>query len=239
MLDLLFVEDDAALRDVLRMHLEAEGWTLRLAEDGDAALAACAERLPGLVVLDVMLPKRSGLEVCAALRALYHPSPGVLMLTARDTELDVILGFEVGADDYVIKPCRPRELVARVRALARRLGGAPARASGAPPRPAQSDAIDRGPLRIDLAARRVTVGAQPLRLTPTELELLAFLARAPDRVFSRAQLLEEVFDSTNEGYARNVDCHVTRLRRKLEAAGLDPAPIRTVHGAGYCFDPAR
>src|SRR5215468_10981878 len=120
-LNVLIVEDDAGLGDVMSVHLVAEGWDVRRVEDGDAALAACAEQLPDLVVLDVMLPRRSGLEVCAALRALYSPSPGVVMVTARDTELDVILGFEVGADDYVLKPFRPRELVARVRAVARRL----------------------------------------------------------------------------------------------------------------------
>src|SRR5262245_33004626 len=123
-MDVLIVEDDPALCDVMAVHLAAEGWGLRRVAGGDVALAAGAERLPDLVVLDVMLPKRSGLEVCAALRALYHPSPGVVMVTARDTELDVILGFEVGADDYVLKPFRPRELVARARALHRRLGHA-------------------------------------------------------------------------------------------------------------------
>ncbi len=228
-MEVLIVEDDAALREVLAMHLGAEGFGVRVAEDGEQALAACAERLPGVVVLDVMLPKRSGLEVCAALRALYHPSPGVVMVTARDSELDVILGFEVGADDYVIKPCRPREIVARVRAVARR--------THAGAREAEPELITHGPLAIDQAARRVTINASALKLTPTEFELLRFLARAPRRVFSRAELLERVFDSTNEGYTRNVDCHVARLRRKLEAAGLAPAPLRTVHGTGYSFEP--
>ncbi len=238
-LDLLVVEDDAALREVFALHLGAEpGWSVRLVEDGEAALAACAERLPQVVLLDVMLPKRSGLEVCAALRALYHPSPGVVMVTARDSELDVILGFEVGADDYVIKPCRPREVVARVRAVARRLdrGGAPSKPR-APAAIARGEAtIQRGPLRIDPAARRVSVGERLVKLTPTEYQLLLFLASDPERVFSRTELLEEVFDCTHEGYARNVDCHVTRLRKKLEAAGFTPVPIRTVHGHGYAFE---
>jgi DNA-binding response OmpR family regulator len=244
-LDLLIVEDDAALRDVLAMHLGAEpGFRVRLVEDGEEALAACVEKLPDVVLLDVMLPKRSGLEVCAALRALYHPSPGVVMVTARDSELDVILGFEVGADDYVIKPCRPREVVARVRAVARRLDHErPRAASGSPGESADGDRADearaliqRGALRIDRSARRVSVGERLVKLTPTEFQLLCFLAGDPERVFSRMQLLEEVFDCTHEGYARNVDCHVTRLRKKLESAGLAPAPIRTVHGHGYCFE---
>ncbi len=237
-MDLLIVEDDAALGEVVALHLAAEGWRLRRVADGEAALAACAERLPDLVVLDVMLPKRSGLEVCAALRALYHPSPGVVMVTARDTELDVILGFEVGADDYVLKPFRPRELVARVRALIRRLGGVVAGAPASDPARTAGTVVVHGALRIDIDARRVTVGKVVLRLTPTEFELLLLLARTPHRAWSRKQLLEKVFDSTHDGYSRNVDSHVMRLRKKIEIAGLRPAPIQTVQGTGYRFEVA-
>jgi DNA-binding response OmpR family regulator len=233
--DVLIVEDDAALGDIMALHLAAEGWRLRRVEDGDAALVACAEQLPDLVVLDVMLPRRSGLEVCAALRALYHPSPGVVMVTARDTELDVILGFEVGADDYVLKPFRPRELVARVRAVIRRLGRVVPGASQDPVRVAGAMVVHEG-MHIDVEARRVTVGDLALKLTPTEFELLLFLARAPRRAWSRKELLENVFDSTHEGYSRNVDSHVMRLRKKIEMAGLSPAPIRTVQGIGYSFE---
>jgi DNA-binding response OmpR family regulator len=228
-LDVLLVEDDTALRQTLLLAFAGEPWRVRWSDDGEAALAACAEALPDVVVLDVMLPKRSGIEVCAALRALYHPSPGVVMVTARDSELDVILGFEVGADDYVIKPCRPREIVARIKALSRRITGAPS--AGAP-------LLGAG-LTLDVAARRVTVRDQEVRLTPTEFELLVCLSRAPERVFSRLELLELVFDTKHEGYARNVDHHIKRLRKKLEAAGLSPDPIHTVHGAGYRFAPAR
>src|SRR5258708_7636154 len=121
-LDLLLVEDDASLRDILTLHLRAQpGWTVRAVGDGELALAACAQHRPDIVILDVMLPGRSGLEVCTTLRVLYHPTPGVLMVTARADEADVMIGFDLGADDYVIKPCRPREVVARVKALARRL----------------------------------------------------------------------------------------------------------------------
>jgi DNA-binding response OmpR family regulator len=233
-MDVLIVEDDPALGDVMAVHLAAEGWGLRRVADGEAALEACAERLPDLVVLDVMLPKRSGLEVCAALRALYHPSPGVVMVTARDTELDVILGFEVGADDYVLKPFRPRELVARARALNRRLGRtAPAKAAAH-----TATVVVHGDLQIDADARRASVGPHVLRLTPTEFELLLLLARTPERAWSRKELLENVFDSTHEGYARNVDSHVMRLRKKIEMAGMRPAPIRTVQGTGYRFEVA-
>jgi DNA-binding response OmpR family regulator len=234
--DVLIVEDDPALGDVMATHLAAEGWRVRRVMDGDAALAACAEQLPDLVVLDVMLPRRSGLEVCAVLRALYHPSPGVVMVTARDAEIDVILGFEVGADDYVLKPFRPRELIARVRALIRRLGHVVSSPPVADSARTADTAVVHGSLRIDVEARRVTVGDVILKLTPTEFELLLLLARAPRRAWSRKDLLEAVFDSTNEGYSRNVDSHVMRLRKKLEIAGLNPAPIRTVQGTGYGFE---
>jgi len=234
--DVLLVEDDVALGDVMAVHLAAEGLRVRRADDGEDALAACAARLPDLVVLDVMLPKRSGLEVCAALRALYHPSPGVVMVTARDTELDMVLGLEVGADDYILKPFRPRELVARVRALIRRLGRISTSISVPAPALAPDPSVVRGELRIDVGARRVTVGDRLLRLTPTEFELLLLLARAPARAWSRKELLENVFDSTHEGYSRNVDSHVMRLRKKIENAGLSPAPITTVHGTGYRFE---
>jgi two-component system, OmpR family, response regulator MtrA len=228
-LDVLLVEDDTALRETLLLAFAAEPWRVRWSDDGEAALAACAEALPDVVVLDVMLPRRSGIEVCAALRALYHPSPGVVMVTARDSELDVILGFEVGADDYVIKPCRPREIVARVKALSRRLTSAPS----------SSEPLLGDGLSLDPTARRVMVGNQVVHLTPTEFELLLCLSRAPDKVFSRLELLELVFDTKYEGYARNVDHHIKRLRKKLEAAGLSPDPIHTVHGAGYRFAPTR
>lgn len=235
-LDVLVVEDDAPLREVLTLHLAAEGWAVRAAGSGDVALAACEAKLPDIVVLDVMLPGRSGVQVCAALRALYDPSPGVVMLTARESELDVVLGFEAGADDYVIKPCRPRVLVARIKALARRVRqtGSP---SVPPPRDGTSpdDVVVLGKLRIEEQRRSVTVAGAPVKLTQTELALLLVLARSPDRVHSRMELLQKIWDSDHEGYARNVDCHVTRLRRKLENAGLSPALIETVHGVGYCL----
>jgi DNA-binding response OmpR family regulator len=238
-LTLLIVEDDAALREVLGLHLGAQpGWTVRAVGDGEAALAACAAALPDLVVLDVMLPGRSGLEVCAALRALYHPSPGVLMVTARADEVDVIVGFEVGADDFVIKPCRPREIVARLRALARRLrpetGPIPIE-TDTPSATAPSSVLHRGALSIDPASHKVHVDGRLVKLTPTELAMLLELAREPDVVHSRASLLARVFDTNHDGYARNVDCHVARLRSKLDAAGLVPSPIETVHGSGYRF----
>jgi two-component system response regulator MtrA len=232
-LDVLIVEDDDGLREILKLHISGQGWPARAVGDGKAALAACAERLPDVVILDVMLPGISGIDVCLALRAQHHPSPAVLMLTARDAEADVVLGLDSGADDYVAKPVRPKELIARVRALVRRAGGQAAPAPSRPPPPPQ--AILRGPISIDVGTRRVTVGAEAVRLTPTEFSLLSFLARDPDRVHPRSELLEVVWGTSHQGYARNVDCHVTRLRRKLEAAGLDGSVIETSHGAGYRF----
>jgi DNA-binding response OmpR family regulator len=227
--DVLVVEDDNALREVLRMHLAAEGMTVRAAAEGEAALVMCDDRCPAVAVLDVMLPGQSGLEVCVALRARFDPSPGVLMLTARGDEADVLLGFDSGADDYVLKPCRPREVVARVRALLRRTE----------PHSERPGTLVRGPLRIIEAQHTVVVHGHPLRLTPTEFTLLATVAQHPGRMFSRAELLETVWATKHAGYARNVDCHVARLRRKLESAGLAPAPLETVHGFGYRFNEPR
>jgi len=231
---ILVVEDDDALRDVLVMTLSDEGFEVRAVGDGEAALAACAERLPDLVVLDVMLPMRGGIEACALLRRTYSPSPGVVMVSARGAELDVVLGLDVGADDYVLKPCRPRELVARVHAVARRLG--PLR--GVPAVSGREDVIARGELRIDELERKVRVLDTELTLTPSEFALLVFLARHPGRVFTRLELLEQVFDTSLEAYSRNVDSHIARIRKKLEQAGMSP-PIRTVHGVGYAFDEPR
>lgn len=228
-LDVLLVEDDPSLREVLALHFAAEGFQVRQAEDGERALALIAEQMPAIAVFDVMLPGRSGLEVCAHLRSQGSTS-GIVMLTARAAEVDVILGLDVGADDYVAKPCRPREVVARVRALARRLS------SGALPNaPNRSAPLVRGRLTIDPDTRRVNVDDVVLRLTPTEWAVLWELASQPNVVHPRRELLQRVFDTSHEGYARNVDCHVTRLRRKLEAAGLDPTPVETVHGVGYRF----
>lgn len=227
-ISVLLVEDDAPLAQALTVHLAAEGWSPRWAVSGEAALAEARRHIPDVVVLDRMLPDADGLDVCVALRRELRPTPGVLMLTARGSEADVVLGLDHGADDYVVKPCRPRELVARVRAVLRRV-----RASGEVGR-----TLVRGRLRVDEAARRAFVDDAELVLTPTEHELLALLCRDEGRVHGRMELLASVFGSSHAGYARNVDCHVARLRRKLEAAGLEPSPIRTVHRVGYRFEVA-
>jgi DNA-binding response OmpR family regulator len=228
-LDVLLVEDDEPLARALMLHLRAEGWTVRWAEDGDSALTSCRERVPHIVVLDLMLPGRSGLDVCTELRTAILPSPGVVMLTARSSEGDVVLGLDHGADDYVIKPCRPRELTARIRALSRRLEAAPRDARDAWP-----SEVVLGTLRLDLGMRKAQVDGRTLQLTPSEFALLEIFMRNEGQSLSRMVLLERVFDSTHAGYARNVDCHVARLRKKLEATG-SKSSIETVYGSGYRF----
>jgi DNA-binding response OmpR family regulator len=228
-LSILLVEDDEPLARALLVNLRAEGWDVRWAPSCAAALASARELAPDVALVDVMLPDGSGLDVCVGLRREIRPTPGVLMLTARGSEGDVVLGLDHGADDYVVKPCRPRELAARVRAVVRRL------------RPASGGAVEgfvRGPVRIDPTQRRAWIGDAELTLTPTEHELLTVLAREEGRVHSRMDLVSSVLGSTHAGYARNVDCHVARLRRKLESAGLVPAPIKTVHRTGYRFEVA-
>lgn len=224
-LSVLLVEDDQPLAHALSLNLAAEGWQVRTAHSRASALEALRASPPDVVLLDRMLPDGDGLELCVALREA-RPIPGVIVLTARASEADVVLGLDQGADDYVVKPCRPRELVARVRAVLRRK----APASG------PEDLLLRGRLRIDPARRQAWVGESELLLTPTEHELLVVLAREPGKVHARLDLLSAVFDSTHPGYARNVDCHVARLRRKLTAAGLEPNPIKTLHRMGYRFE---
>jgi DNA-binding response OmpR family regulator len=228
-LDVMVVEDDPVLREILSLHLTAQGHRVRSAVSGEDALADCARSVPDVVVLDLSLPGKSGLEVCTALRARYQPSPGVVIVTARASEADVMLGFDSGADDYVVKPCRPREIVARVAALARRIK----------PEPGTREILRSGALTIDVAAMRVVAGARALELTPTEFALLVTLVRAPGTVHSRKALLATVWSSSHEGYARNVDCHVVRLRRKLDGAGVDAqTAIETIHGTGYRWNGA-
>ena len=227
---ILLVEDDLALREVTALHLAGAGYVVQSVGDGEAALEAAEAVRPDVVVLDLMLPKLSGLEVCKELRARYSPSPGVVMVTARGSEADMVVGLDAGADDYVVKPFAPPILLARIAAVCRRLGArtaSPASAAGS------AEVVHWGDIRIDMKTRKVDVRGKTLTLTPTELALLARLCAEPGVVLTRKQLLEEVFGTSNEGYARNVDCHVTRLRRKLEGAGLTPAPIHAVHGAGY------
>lgn len=226
-LEVLMVEDDAALRGTLASHLSSAGMQVTDVADFTTALDHVRRSAPDVAVLDINLPDGSGLTLCRTLREVYGTAPGIMMLTGLGSEDDVIRGLDEGADDYLIKPCRPREVVARVRALARRA------LVSQTPRPA----IASGDLVVDMAAHRATVDGRALDLTVMEFALLRTLASEPDRVFARLDLLSAVWGTTVAGYARNVDCHVARLRRKLADAGATPVPIRTVRGVGYAFTP--
>jgi DNA-binding response OmpR family regulator len=219
----LVVEDERLINQAVADRLLAEGFDVRQAYDGTAAVAVAEEWRPALVVLDVMLPGLDGHEVCRRVQA-ERPVP-VLMLTARDDETDVLVGLGVGADDYLTKPFSLRELVARVRVLLRRVDRAAELAGRVAP------SIALGPLHVDRAARRVRVDGVAVHLTPTEFDLLVCLAGAPGTVHTREQLLAEVWDWPDAAGTRTVDSHVKSLRGKL-GAGL----LRTVHGVGYALE---
>ena len=221
MTDLVMViEDEKEIRDLVRYNLERAGFRVATAADGEAGLERVFASRPDAVVLDLMLPGRSGLEILRELRdePATRDVP-VVLLTARGAEMDKLLGFEHGADDYITKPFSTRELVARLQALLRRA------------RPERGEAtVEAGPLRIDFLGHEASLEGRPLSLTPREFELLAFLARHPSRVFSRDELLTKVWGYDYVGETRTVDVHVRRLRAKL---GEMNRLIETVTGAGY------
>jgi DNA-binding response OmpR family regulator len=225
---ILLVEDDEAVRRVLSYPLERDGYTVLQAVDGEEALEAFSERPVDLVVLDIMLPKLDGLEVCRQLRATS--SVPIIMLTARDDELDKVLGLELGADDYVTKPFSIREFRSRTRALLRR-----ARAPRHEPQggPGQVIAVDG--LTIDLPCRTVEINGRRVQLTYVEFELLARLASHPGRVYSRRMLLEALWGSADFRDPRTIDVHVRHLREKLEPDSRNPEYILTVRSVGYRF----
>ena len=228
---ILVVEDDDDLRQTLARRLREGGYSVDQAATGPAALAAVAERVPDVVVLDVMLPGLDGVEVCRRLRA-EHPLLYILMLTARADELDRVVGLEVGADDYVTKPFSLQEVVARIRSALRRAQAVRERLAA----PGDDEApIESGALRIDPVRREVSVGGEDVHLTVREFDLLLFLARHPERPFTRSQLLERIWGITYEGYDRTIDSHVQRLRAKIEGDPGAPAFVRTVWGVGYKF----
>ena len=218
---ILVVDDEPKIAALARDYLEHAGFAVVLAGDGTSAVQVASTREPDLVVLDLGLPGFDGLEVMRRIRAT-SPTP-IVLLTARDTELDKLLGLELGADDYVTKPFSPRELVARVRAVLRR-----AERSTAP-----SDRVAVGDLVLDLPRLRVTVGGKPVELTATEFAILATMARDPGRVFTRSQLLDAVHGVAFEAYERAIDAHVKNIRRKLEPDAARPRYLVTVYGVGY------
>ncbi|MDH6711142.1 DNA-binding response OmpR family regulator [Kitasatospora sp. MAA19] len=220
-------EDDPKQADLIRLYLEREGHHVVVVHDGRAALEEARRGPAQLLVLDVMMPVLDGLDVCRVLRA--ESALPVLMLTARSAEEDLLLGLDLGADDYLTKPYSPRELVARVRALVRR--GSPT----APPRDtaAPATALSVGPLTVDPLRHEVTAHGRPVSCTPAEFRLLEVLAAQPGRVFTRAQLLEHLHGIDRYITTRTVDTHVMNLRRKIEPHPRRPVSLLTVYGIGY------
>jgi DNA-binding response OmpR family regulator len=219
----LVVDDEPKIVQLARDYLERAGFTVASASDGREALATFRSKSPELVVLDLGLPVMDGLDVARSIRKSSNVP--IVMLTARGDESDRIAGLELGADDYITKPFSPKELVARVRAVLRRteMAGAPA------------ETLRVGDVAIDVPRMSVRVGERDVELTPTEFQLLVTMARAPGRVFTRAQLLDAVHGVAFESYERAIDAHVKNIRRKLETDPREPQYLQTVHGVGYRF----
>lgn len=219
---ILLVDDEEKITHMVSRYLSSEGYQVREAGNGQEALHLFERERFDLVVLDIMLPQLSGLEVCKRLRE--QSDIPIIMLTARGEEIDRLLGLELGADDYISKPFSIRELSARIRAVLRR--------SRLAVRRENSDVLQVGNVKLELSRYELTVQDQPVSLTPTEFKLLSALAMNPGQVFSRLQLLERVYGDIYEGYERSIDTHMSNLRKKLEKLGSS-AVIHTVYGVGY------
>ncbi|HUJ80283.1 MAG TPA: response regulator [Candidatus Acidoferrales bacterium] len=224
---ILVIEDDRDIVELVRYNLEKDGYQVFTATDGAIGMAQVKKSPPDLLVLDLMLPKLSGLEICKEIRrdAALNRLP-ILILTARGEEADRVVGLELGADDYVTKPFSPREFVARVKALLRRTE----------PAAATEKLIDVGALRIDPAAYRVTRAGKQVPLSTLEFRLLYYLAARPNKVFSRDQLLDAVWGTDRFVTPRSVDVYVRRLREKIEENPQYPSYVKTIRGAGYLFE---
>jgi DNA-binding response OmpR family regulator len=223
---ILIVDDEPTIVEVVGLYLQREGYRVMTAADGAAALLLVEQQRPDLVVLDLMLPGLSGLEVTKRLRA--GGALPIIMLTARGEEADRVVGLELGADDYVTKPFSARELVARVKAVLRR-----SRPEAAPAEQAVSTALAIGGLRLDSSARTVSLDGQPINLTVREFDLLQFLMRHPDQVFTREQLLDNVWGYTFASDMGTVTVHIRRLREKIERDPANPVFLQTIWGVGY------
>ncbi len=215
------VEDEPAIADVISMYLERSGYRVAVATDGAMALDTIRTRQPSAIILDVGLPGLDGIEVCRRLRSAGNWTP-VLFVTARDDEIDRVVGLELGADDYITKPFSPRELVARVTSVLRR----------SEVRPDEKSILEVGAVRLDTGSRRAHAGGREVELTATEFDLIAYLMRRPGWVFSREQILMDVWGYSAVAGTRTVDVHVAQLRGKLGRA----SPVRTVRGVGYSAD---
>jgi DNA-binding response OmpR family regulator len=228
---ILVVDDETTLRETLVDALEAEGWRAVAAADGREAITRFRAEGPDLVLLDLMLPELSGIEVCRIIRA-ESPVP-IIMLTAKDSEVDKVVGLELGADDYVTKPFSLRELTARIRALFRRLDQQ--QATRVPAADAKPPLVELGRVQLDLAGHRLLRDGQTVPIKPKAFELLAFLVRSPGQVFTRDQLLERVWGYDYAGETRTVDVHIHWLRSQVEEDPSAPAYLHTVRGVGYVF----
>ncbi len=226
---ILVIEDSPDIADLLALHLSDEGYQVEVAQDGRAGLRQALEQSYDLVILDLMLPGVDGLEICRQLRSAPSYTP-ILMLTARSTEIDRVVGLELGADDYLTKPFSIRELVARVKALFRRVEAFTSQTPSSP-----TVVIRMGDLAIDAERRKVQIGDRPIDLTAKEFDLLLHFARHPGRVYSRAQLLDLVWGYGHDGYEHTVNSHINRLRAKIERNPARPRYLLTVWGVGYKF----
>ena len=222
---ILLVEDEKAIRDAVAAYLEREGYIVRGVGDGQSAVEEFEKHSFDLVILDLMLPKLSGERVCRAIRETS--SVPIIMLTAKGEVEDRIIGLELGADDYLVKPFSPRELVARARALLRRV-----HADSEP----QREVLEFGELTIDVSGHKVLVSGEEIDLTASEFKLLTTLSRYPGRVYSRMELVEKVLGYDFEGYERTIDSHVKNLRAKIGDNPRSPKWLHTVHGVGYRFE---
>lgn len=223
----LIIEDERTLAELVKRHLEDSGFAVEAVVRGDDGLRAAESTDFDLILLDLMLPGMDGIEVCRQLRARNVRTP-IVMVTARTTEVDKVLGLEMGADDYIAKPFGIAELTARIKAILRRMDSLTAAAAG------ESAPINVGTsVRIDPKSRQVTVRGTIVSLTPKEFELLLHLARNPGRVYSRSQLLDAVWGYSHEGYEHAVNCHINRLRGKIERDQARPEILLTVWGVGY------
>ena len=220
----LVVEDEKDIRDLIRYNLEQDGFAVLESDEGELALALVKRERPALVILDIMLPGMSGLDVCRAIR--YDEETAavpIVMLTARAAEVDKVVGLEMGADDYITKPFSPRELLARIQAVLRRASPG-----------AAAEAFEAGALKLDPVSHRVMAGEQTVPLGPTEYRLLQFFMEHPERVYTRGQLLDRIWGGNVYVEERTVDVHIRRLRKALEPFGCD-ALVQTVRGSGYRF----
>ena len=221
---ILVVDDEPKIVKLARDYLENSSYRVLTAADGHTAVASARADKPDLIVLDLNLPGMDGLDVCRLLRR--ESDVPIIMLTARVEETDRLIGLELGADDYIVKPFSPKELVARVRAVLRRVSGGLQ----------QPGIVRAGDLEIDLQGHRVTRQEETIRLTPIEFNLLALLAQHPGQTFSRERILESLHGYSHDGYDRSIDAHIKNLRRKLETNPSEPVYILTVYGIGYQFN---